>query len=88
MQADEPSAAEYFPAVQSGHKTTSERVEYLPAAHAVQLLAPVRVPMFVIEPASQLIQDATFDAFEYLPASHAVHAVAPAAAPLSVTEPA
>ena len=67
---------------------TFDAVEYLPAAHAVHVVAPVLVPVFVIEPAAQSEHDGTFDAFEYLPASHAVHVVAPVEEPLSVIEPA
>ena len=70
------------------HAATFDAVEYLPTAHAVQVVAPVLVPVFVIEPASQSEHDGTFEAFEYLPASHAVHVVAPVDAPLSVIEPA
>ena len=33
-----------------------EAVEYFPTAHAVQMLAPVLLPVFVIEPASHAIQ--------------------------------
>ena len=67
---------------------TFDAVEYLPTAHAVQVVAPVPVPVFVIEPAAQSEHDATFDAIEYLPAAHAVHAVAPADEFVSVIEPA
>ena len=54
----------------------------------MHVVAPVLVPVFVIEPASQSVHDGTFEAFEYLPASHAVHVVAPVEEPLSVIEPA
>ena len=70
------------------HAATFDAVEYLPTAHTVHVVAPVLVPVFVIEPASQSEHDGTFEAFEYLPASHAVHVVAPVDAPLSVIEPA
>ena len=70
------------------HAATFDAVEYLPTAHTVHVVAPVLVPVFVIEPASQSEHDGTFEAFEYLPASHAVHVVAPALAPVSVFEPA
>jgi hypothetical protein len=34
------------------HVTTLDAVEYLPTAHGVQMLAPVLVPVLVIEPAA------------------------------------
>ena len=70
------------------HAVAFDAVEYLPTAHTVHVVAPVLVPVFVIEPAAQSAHDGTFDAFEYLPASHAVHVVAPVEEPLSVIEPA
>ena len=48
----------------------------MPAAHAVHVVAPVAVPVFVIEPAAQSMQsDASFEpvAPTYLPAAHAMH---------------
>ena len=77
-----------MPAAQSLHDATFDAVEYLPAAHWLHVVAPVLVPVFVIEPAPQSMQDATFDASEYLPAPHAVHFVALAAVPVSVIDPA
>ena len=50
MHVDEPSLAAYFPATQLVHEAMFEAVEYLPAAHIVQLLAPSLAPVFVIEP--------------------------------------
>ena len=70
------------------HAATFDAVEYLPTAHVVHVVAPVLVPVFVIEPAAQSEHDGTFEAFEYLPASHAMQFVAPALAPVSVFEPA
>ena len=84
----DPSLAAYLPAGQALHSATFDSLEYLPTAHAVQMLAPVLVPVFVIEPAAQSEHDFTSEAAEYLPASHAVHVVAPVDAPLSVIEPA
>jgi hypothetical protein len=46
----------YEPATQLGHAATFDAVEYFPAAHTVQLLAPVPVPVFVWEPALQAMQ--------------------------------
>ena len=73
---------------QSVHDVTFDVVEYVPTAHAVHALAPVMVPVFVMDPAPQSVHDATFDAVEYLPAAHALHVVAPAAVPVLVIEPA
>ena len=70
------------------HDVLFEAVEYLPAAHAVHVVAPAPGPLFVIDPASQPMHTAMFDAFEYLPASHAVQFRAPAAVPVSVIDPA
>ena len=70
------------------HAATFDAVEYLPTAHVVHVVAPVLVPVFVIEPAAQSEHDFTSEASEYLPASHFAHAVAPALVPLSVLEPA
>ena len=67
---------------------TFEAVEYFPAVHAVQVVAPVLAPVSVIDPAKQLVQDATVEAVEYFPAVHAVQAVAPALVPVSVMDPA
>ena len=38
------------------HAATFDAVEYLPMAHLVQMLAPVPVPVFVIEPAAHAMQ--------------------------------
>ena len=46
----------YRPALQLEHAATVDAVEYFPAAHAVQLLAPVPVPVLVREPALQAMQ--------------------------------
>ena len=70
------------------HAATFDAVEYLPTAHTVHVVAPVLVPVFVIEPASQSEHDVTFDAVEYLPAAHTVHVMAPADTPVFVIEPA
>ena len=39
------------PATQTMQDATLESLEYSPAAHAVQLVAPVAEPVLVIEPA-------------------------------------
>ena len=84
----EPVVAAYWPASQSVHADTFDAVEYLPAPHAVHVVAPAFVPVFVIEPAAQDEHAATSDAVEYSPAAHAMHELAPAAVPLLVIEPA
>ena len=63
-------------------------VEYLPATHAVQLLAPALLPVLVIEPAAQSAQAFTIDDFEYWPGAHELHELAPAFVPVFVNEPA
>ena len=70
------------------HDATLDAVEYLPAAHSVHVVAPVLVPVLVIEPGMHSVHDATLEAAEYLPTAHAVHVVAPASEPVSVIEPA
>ena len=64
------------PALQSEQAGTFDAAEYLPAAHNLHVVAPVAVPVFVIEPAAQSMQsDASFEpvAPTYLPAAHAMH---------------
>ena len=56
---------------------TFDSLEYLPTAHAVQMLAPVLVPVFVIEPAAHCAQ--SLRSFEpvvplYVPGAQSVHA--------------
>jgi hypothetical protein len=48
---------------------------YWPAAHAVQLLAPVPFPVFVREPALHAMQLVWFVLSWYLPATHGAHAL-------------
>ena len=48
-------------------------VEYLPTLHSMHELAPVLLPVFVTEPASQVVHATAFDTSEYFPAAHAVH---------------
>ena len=50
----EPSLAAYWPATQSPQAASVEAVEYFPTAHRVQMLAPVLLPVLVIEPASHV----------------------------------
>ena len=59
------------------HAATFDAIEYLPIAHLVQMLAPVPVRMFVIEPRGQTIQSLVL--FEpvtstYRPAAQLIHA--------------
>ena len=85
----EPVVSTYVPATQPMHDVArSDVVEYCPTAQAVQVVAPVLLPLSVIEPAAQAVQDGTSDTVEYSPAAHAVHELEPAAVPLSVIEPA
>ena len=76
------------PAAHSEHDATFDAAENFPAAHTVQLTAPVLVPVFVMDPARQSVHDATFDAAENFPAAHAVQVVPPAFTPVSVMDPA
>ena len=71
-----PAMAEYLPARQSLQAATAD-AEYWPAAHAVHVVAPVVLPVFVTEPGAHGVHDATSDALEYSPAAHAVHEDAP-----------
>ena len=85
----EPGASTYVPAPQPMHDVARfDAVEYCPTAQAVQVVAPVLLPLLVTEPAAQAVQDGTADAVEYSPAGHSSHELAPAAVPLSVREPA
>ena len=70
------------------HAAILDAVEYLPTAHAVHVVAPLLLPVSVIDPAAHLMHEATSDATEYSPASHAMHEMAPGLAPVSVIEPA
>ena len=51
-----------------------DAVEYLPAAHAMQVVPPFRASESVTEPAAQLAQ-AVVELGEYCPAAHDVHLV-------------
>ena len=46
----------YVPALQSVQDATSDAVEYLPPVHAVHVVAPVFVPLSVMDPAAQVEQ--------------------------------
>ena len=59
------------------HAPAFDAVEYLPTAHALQILAPLPVPVFVIEPAGQSAQSlASFEPVVplYVPGAQSVHA--------------
>ena len=60
----EPSLAAYWPAMQPPQADTVEAVEYFPTAHAVQMLAPVLLPVLVIEPASHAAQSESVELAE------------------------
>jgi hypothetical protein len=64
LAAAEPVVPTYLPAVQSVHVATSDATEYFPTAHAVQLLAPALLSVFVIEPASHAAQAASVESTE------------------------
>ena len=83
----DPSLAAYFPAGHDVQAATFESIEYLPNAHGVQMLAPVPVPVLVIEPAPQSVHVESVDFAEYLPAAHSSHVIAPALVPVLVIEP-
>ena len=73
----DPSLAAYLPFGHDVHALTFDSLEYLPTAHAVQMLAPVLVPVFVIEPAAHCAQSLAW--FEplvllYVPGAQSVHA--------------
>ena len=62
------------PAAHSVHDATSDAAEYLPAPHAVHVVAPASAPVSVIEPAwhpSQYVRPALV---VYIPAAHLMHA--------------
>jgi hypothetical protein len=56
------------------HEVTFDIVEYSPAAHSVHELAPVPVPLSVIEPAAQSLQYPWPSLDWYLPAGHSTQA--------------
>ena len=84
--AFDPSVPTYLPTPQSVHAPTFDFVEYFPAEHLVHVVAPVLVPLFVIEPAPHAIQPVV-ELVEYRPAKHGVHASAPGVVPVLVIEP-
>jgi hypothetical protein len=56
-----------------------DKVEYVPTVHAVQMLAPTREPVFVIEPAAhseQLLANAEPGVSTYVPATQPMQDVA------------
>ena len=63
-----------YAAGQSTQLSAADAVEYLPTLHSMHELAPVLLPVFVTEPASQVVHATAFDTSEYFPAAHAVHA--------------
>ena len=83
-----PATVTYLPARQSVHAATFDCSEYLPATHAVQLVAPASMPVLVMEPAAHAMQASTLDCVEYMPAAHCVHVLAPGLVSVSVIEPA
>ena len=63
-------------------------VEYCPVAQATHVLAPLLLPVLVIDPAGHSIQLSTLEFAENHPALQGMQELAPAAAPLLVREPA
>ena len=59
----------YTPPGQSVHDATLLAVEYLPAAQAVHVVAPVAVPVSVMEPAAHAVHDVP-SLSAYFPALH------------------
>ena len=55
-QYDWPPFDWYWPALQSLHAAMFEAVEYFPAPHSVQVVAPAPEPVLVIDPGWQLSQ--------------------------------
>ena len=49
-----PDVLVYFPLPQLVHSSILDMFEYRPEAQAVQMLAPVLLPVLVIEPASHV----------------------------------
>jgi len=64
LAAAEPVVPTYLPAVQSVHAATLDAIEYFPTAHAVHTVAPLLVPLSVIEPASHAAQATSVDVTE------------------------
>ena len=60
------------------HAATFDAIEYLPTAHAVHVVAPALVPVFVMDPALQSVHEASLGSIEYVPAVHTVHRCAAA----------
>ena len=75
----------YWPAAQSAHATVGCELN-CPAAHAVQLLAPLDARVSVMKPARQ-VSHGDVDTGLCWPAAHAEHAVAPTAACTLVSKP-
>jgi hypothetical protein len=59
----DPVALAYFPGAHEMHDVAVDTLEYFPESHAVQLTAPVLVPVFVSEPSTQ-VTHATVDTGE------------------------
>ena len=64
LAAAEPVVPTYLPAVQSVHAATLDAIEYFPTAHAVHTVAPLLVPLSVIEPAPHGVHDPMADSVE------------------------
>ena len=85
-QSVAPAVSTYVPGSHTAHASTFDRVEYVPALHAVHVVAAFASPVFVMDPAEQLAQDVMGD-MENFPGRHGMHDRAPAALRVSVVEP-
>jgi hypothetical protein len=74
MQVADPMV-EYLPIPQFVQAASVDALEYVPAVHAMQEVAPVDVPVSVMEPASHVLQAVALDGLQ-VPASHVWQAVA------------
>jgi hypothetical protein len=81
----DPVADANLPATQPMQLLTSDRVLYLPASQAVQRVAPVLMPVLVMDPAAHTVHSAMFDFSLYRPALQPVHSEAPCPTPVLVT---
>jgi hypothetical protein len=70
------------------HSLAVAFVEYRPTLHSPHVLAPVSLPLSVIEPAAHSLHLSSAELLVYCPGEHAVQADAPTAGPVLVMDPA
>jgi hypothetical protein len=58
--------------LQGEHDATFEVMEYCPAGHKIQLVAPTLTPVSVLDPGGHRVHDVTFEGLEYCPTVHAM----------------